>query len=236
MMPEDETTTAEERPRKTAVFIADNQSLYRQAICHALEGHMDIVGESALVANLWSQVEAHSPDIALLDIGPASARGFALAHEIATRCPGVAVVLLSSSPDESQLFQAIKAGAVAFVSKDTSADELVSTLRQVANGDCPINDILLTKPNTAKRVLQLFHDISLTDKEVEAFIAPLSRRETEILKYIAAGFSNKRIAYALGISEQTIKNHVTSILRKLNANARTEAVVVAIKQGLISID
>ena len=71
--------------------------------------------------------------------------------------------------------------------------------------------------------------------EAETFISPITSRETEILRYIAEGFLNKQIAAELGISEQTIKNHVTSILRKLNANARTEAVVIAIKQGLISL-
>jgi DNA-binding NarL/FixJ family response regulator len=83
-------------------------------------------------------------------------------------------------------------------------------------------------------VLQQFQELT-SKTEAEAFISPLTPREIEILEYIAQGYLNKQIAAELGISEQTIKNHVTSILRKLNANARTEAVVVAIKQGLIKI-
>ncbi len=84
-------------------------------------------------------------------------------------------------------------------------------------------------------MLHQFQELSWRS-EAQALISPLTARETEILNYIAQGYLNKQIAAKLEISEQTIKNHVTSILRKLNANARTEAVVVAIKQGLISID
>ncbi len=92
-----------------------------------------------------------------------------------------------------------------------------------------------TRPKVAEQVLHQFQELSWRSEEV-AFISPLTPRETEILNYIAQGYLNKQIAGELGISEQTIKNHVTSILRKLNANARTEAVVGAIKQGLISLD
>jgi len=234
--PAAEQTVDKEEPRKIAMFIADNQPLYRQAIRQALPDDMEVVGESALSGDVWSLVESLSPNIALVDIGLSSFKGFAVAHEVATRCPGVAVVILSPNPDDDQLFQAIKSGAVAFLSKDISGESLISLLRRVAAGEYPINDTLLTKPNTAKRVLQLFHGLSLVDKEVEAFIAPLSRREMEILKYIAGGFSNKRIGYALGISKQTIKNHITSIMRKLKANDRTHAVVLAMRMGLINID
>ena len=94
----------------------------------------------------------------------------------------------------------------------------------------------MNRPLTAKKVLELFHDLSLLGKDVETLITPLSPRETEILRYIAEGNSNKRIAYALGIGEQTIKNHITSIMRKLNANDRTHAVVLAIRKGWLKIE
>jgi DNA-binding NarL/FixJ family response regulator len=93
---------------------------------------------------------------------------------------------------------------------------------------------LTTRPKLAEQVLQQFQELAWRS-EAEGLIAPLTPREMEILNYIAKGFLNKQIAAELAISEQTIKNHVTSILRKLNANARTEAVVVALKQGLISL-
>ena len=121
------------------------------------------------------------------------------------------------------------------MSKEIKADQLVETIRRVAHGEHPINDSLTTRPKVAEQVLHQFQEL-FRKSEAQNFISPLTPRETEILQYIAKGFLNKQIAAELGISEQTIKNHVTSILRKLNANARTEAVVVAIKQGLISLD
>jgi len=157
-----------------------------------------------------------------------------LARRIKQRFPNIGVVVLTSNPADAHLFQALKAQAVAYLSKEVTADELVDIIRRVARGEHPINESLTTRPKVAEQVLRQFQELSLRS-EAEAFISPLTPREMEILNYIAQGYLNKEIAAKLGISEQTIKNHVTSILRKLNANARTEAVVIAIKQGLISL-
>jgi DNA-binding NarL/FixJ family response regulator len=140
---------------------------------------------------------------------------------------GIALALDESPPDVAQ--------ASAYFSKEVTPDELVNTIRRVAGGEHPINESLTTKPEVADQVLQQFQKLS-AQSETEDFVSPLTQRETEILNYITLGYQNKQIAVALDISEQTIKNHVTSILRKLNANARTEAVVVGLKQGLISLD
>jgi DNA-binding NarL/FixJ family response regulator len=222
--------------KKLTLFIADNQSLFRQAIRQALPEDMEIVGESDLTSDVWNTIESLSPNIALVDVGLPSLSGFGIARHIATRCPGVAVVMLSPSSDDDLLFQAIKSGVVAFLSKDTSADELLNVLRRVGRGAYPINETLLCRPSAAKKVLQLFKNLSMMGKDIETLMTPLSPRETEILKYIAEGTSNKRIALALGIGEQTIKNHITSIMRKLNANDRTHAVVLAMRKGWLNIE
>ncbi|MFC1870467.1 LuxR C-terminal-related transcriptional regulator, partial [Chloroflexota bacterium] len=202
----------------------------------ALEEDIWVAGESALTSNVWSTIEGLLPDMVLVDVGLPALNGFSMARQIATRCPGTAVVMLSPSPDDDQLFQAIKSGAVAYLSKDISAEALIGVLNKVGRGEYPINDSLLERPTTAKKVLQLFHDLSLMGEDVEDLITPLSPRETEILKHIAEGNSNKRIALALGIGEQTIKNHIASIMRKLNANDRTHAVVLAMRRGWINIE
>jgi len=225
-----------EKKRRLAIFIVDSQPLYRQAIRQALPEDMEVAGESDLNPDIWSVIESLSPDIALVDVGLPSLSGFEIARQIATRCPGVAVVMLTPSPDDDHLFQAIKSGAVALLGKDTSADNLVSLLSRVGQGEYPINEILLSRPSTAKKVLQLFHSLSLMGRDVETLMTHLSPRETEILKYIAEGNSNKRIAYVLGIGEQTTKNHITSIMRKLNANDRTHAVVLAMRRGWLKIE
>jgi len=174
------------------------------------------------------------PDVALVDIDAPSDSGLKLAHRIKLRLPNIGIIMLTSNPSDTQLFQALKAQAAACLSKEVTAEALVDTIMRVAHGEHPINESLISRPNVADQVLQQFQELSQRS-EAEAFISPLTNRETEILNLIAEGYLNKQIAIKLGISEQTIKNHVTSILRKLNANARTEAVVIAIKQGLISI-
>ena len=231
-----EKTTNEMAKVKLSVFIIDNQCLYRQAIRQVLKETMEVVGESEIMPTIWSTIESISPDIVMVDVGLPKLTGIDITRQIVTRCPGVRVVMLSSSPDDEQLFEAIKSGAVAFIGKDISGDKLIRTLQKVGKGECPINDSLLNRPHTAKKVLELFHDLSLLGNDIEPLMTPLSPREMEILAHIAEGNSNKRIAFSLGIGEQTIKNHITSIMRKLNANDRTHAVVLAIRKGWLKIE
>jgi DNA-binding NarL/FixJ family response regulator len=114
------------------------------------------------------------------------------------------------------------------------SDELAAILRQVAHGEYPINDSLLTRPDIARKMLKLFQKFAL--KGMGPLMTPLSNRELEVLKYVAEGNPNKRIAGTLNTSEQTIKNHITSIMRKLNANDRTHAVALALRQGWLNIE
>lgn len=221
---------------RTQVIIVSQQFLFRQGIEHALSKMKDITVSATTELNdeVLSIIDTLPPDVALVDIDTPSDNGLKLARKIKQRLPTIGVVVLTSSPDDAQLFQALKAQAVAYLSKEITPDELVNTIRRVAHGEHPINETLTSRPKLAEQVLHQFQELSWRS-ETEGFIAPLTPREMQILNYIAQGYLNKQIAAELDISEQTIKNHVTSILRKLNANARTEAVVVAIKQGLITL-
>ena len=222
---------------KIQVIIISQQSLFRQGIEHSLSGEQDMVitGTAEVNEEVLSAIDVLPPDVALVDIDAPADSGLKLARKIRQRLTSVGVIVLTSNPDDAQLFQALKAQAGAYLSKEVSADELIDTIRRVARGEHPINENLTSRPKLAEQVLHQFQELTWRS-EAESFISPLTPREKEILNYIARGYLNKQIAAELDISEQTIKNHVTSILRKLNANARTEAVVVAIKQGLISID
>lgn len=221
---------------KIQVFIISQQFLFRQGIEHSLTrvADMEISGATEVNDEVISTLDKLPPDVALVDIDGSSGDGTTLARRIRQRSPNIAVVVMASNPNDAQLFDALKAQAAAYLSKEITAEQLVDTIRRVARGEHPINESLTARPKVAEQVLHQFQEL-FRRSEAEAFISPLTPRETEILNYIAQGYLNKQIAVELGISEQTIKNHVTSILRKLNANARTEAVVVAIKQGLISI-
>jgi two-component system response regulator DegU len=221
---------------KTQVIIISQQLLFRQGIELALSTMKDVKISATAEVNdeVLSIIDTLPPDVALVDIDAPNDSGLKLARKIKQRLPTTGVIVLSSNPDDAQLFQALKAQAVAYLSKEINPDELIHTIRRVARGEHPINENLTARPKLAEQVLHQFQELSWRS-ETEGFIAPLTPREMEILNYIAQGYLNKQIAAELDISEQTIKNHVTSILRKLNANARTEAVVVAIKQGLISL-
>ncbi|MQY73821.1 MAG: response regulator [Dehalococcoidia bacterium] len=221
---------------KIQVIIISQQVFFRQGIEHSLSKVRDItISATAEISDeVLSIIDKLPPDVALLDIDTPSDAGLKLVRKIKQHLPTIGVVVLTSNPDDAQLFQALKAQAVAYLGKEVTASELVNTIRGVSRGEHPINESLTTRPKLAEQVLQQFQELSLRS-EAESFISPLTPREMEILQYIAQGYLNKQIAAELDISEQTIKNHVTSILRKLNANARTEAVVVAIKQGLISL-
>ena len=221
---------------KLRVLIVSEQLLFRQKVERSLRGIKDIeildtTGVNTLVL---SAIYIMPPDVVIVDIDAPSDSGLQLAHNVKQRLSNISVVVMTSGLDDTLPFQALKAQASAYLSKEVSVDELVDTIRRVAHGEYPINESLTAKPRVAEQVLLQFQEPSW-QSEAEGFISPLTAREKEILKCVARGYANKQIAYELGISEETIKNHVSSILRKLNANSRTDAVVIAAKQGIISI-
>jgi len=221
---------------KIMVFLIGQQLLFRQGIEHsfAKSADIEVVGTAEVSDRVLSNIDNLPPDIALVDVDGTNGEGIALARRIKQRSPSIGTIILTSNYNESELFQTLKAQSSAYLKKEITPEQLSEIIRRVARGEHPINESVVTQPKVAEQVLRQFQELSW-QSETESLISPLTSRETEILNYIAQGYLNKQIAAALGISEQTIKNHVTSILRKLNANARTEAVVVAIKQGLITI-
>ncbi|MBI3954125.1 MAG: response regulator transcription factor [Chloroflexi bacterium] len=228
------------------VFIVDDQPLFLQglrALVHAAPG-LELAGEAShLPATDEERSALADAEAQVLVFGVNSAGQEALrpARLLRQQFQGTALVALAAHPDSDQLFAAIKAGVAAYLPKSVTGTEFLSTLSQVLDGEYPINEAMAINPNVATRVLRQFQDLSATlGNEMEALVeqalvSPLSTRELEILRNIASGLSNKQIAQRLGISEQTIKNHVTSILHKLDANDRTHAVVLALRHGLIAI-
>ncbi len=217
---------------KIKVMIIDEQALFRAGVRQALSQQPDLeVLECDPTQNPLERIEAALPDVALLGSDLASLSGIELGRKISQYFPNTKVIVLSPDPNDQELFEVIKTAAAACMSKKASADELASTIRRAARGEYPINESLMTRPVVAKQVLNQFHGFT---KSMAGVAAPLTRRETQILTYVAEGNSNKEIARILSISEQTIKNHVSAILRKLNANDRAHAVTLALRSGWIS--
>jgi len=220
---------------KIKVIVADRQPLFRKGIEYFLKEAEDITisAEASSESELLAKVVYEIPDVVLLDIS-LNSEGMELARVVKQHVPSVAVIVMAPAPNDEGLFMAIKARAAGYVSRDISSDELINIIRRASRGEYPLNDSFLSQPKVAAQVLEQFQDFSW-GKGVETFVSPLTPRETQILNYMAKGYLNKQIAGMLDISEQTIKNHVTSILRKLDANARTQAVITAVRRGIISL-
>jgi len=217
---------------KIKVMIIDEQAFFRAGVRQTLSQQPDLeIVECDLTQNALDLIEANLPDVALLGSDLASLSGIELGRKIAQYYPNTKVIVLSPDPDDEELFEVIKTAAVACLSKRATADELASTIRRARKGEYPINESLMARPRVARQVLNQFRGMGRT---MEGVVAPLTNRETQILTYIAEGNSNKEIAHILEISEQTIKNHVSAILRKLNANDRAHAVALALHSGWIS--
>ncbi len=186
-----------------------------------------------------TQITLRSPDVVLLDLGHASPQRFDLCRKISRTFPGTRVIVISSKPseDDEELLEAIKSGAVAYLGgKQCTPGELVEAIRRASNGEYPINDSVLSRPELSWRVLREFQEFASSGRNLGDMTVPLTPREVQVLTLISDGNSNKQIAVVLGTSEQTIKNHVSAVLRKLNANDRAHAVYIAARDGLLTVD
>ena len=221
----------------TKVVIIDKQSLFRVGVIQAFIELPDLkIVEANPDDNVLMIIEAELPDVILLDIDAPSLNGLKMGKSLIQRYPAVRLIVMTSEINNDELFEAIRIGAAAYLDKKSTTQELEGIIRRVSRGEYPINDSLLATPTVAEHVLKQFQEMVSMGMSVESVTAPLTGRETEILRYVADGNSNKKIAQILDISEQTIKNHVSSILRKLNANDRAHAVVLAIRRGWISVN
>ncbi|GAC1447172.1 MAG: response regulator transcription factor [Ktedonobacteraceae bacterium] len=221
------------------VIIIDEQPLFRDGVRATLEhmGDCVIVGESTDAADVLEIARTCNPDVALIDAGLTASDPLEIARQMRHIAPRMAIIILTPSEDEERLFQSIKVGAAAYSTRNISPEELADTVRKVSHGEYLIRDDVLSKPQLASRVLKSFRELTVEEEEGETkdLYSPLSSREVEILDYIARGNSNKEIAKSLKISDQTVKNHITSILKKLSVNDRTAAVVHALRHGWIKM-
>lgn len=220
------------------LVLVDDHPLFRRGIAAEFAHNQElmIVGEAGNAASAIAVSDTSLADVIIVDADLGAESGVELTRQLRRRHPQVAVIVLTEYADDEQLFQSIRAGAAAYATKQIAASELAMLIKRVASGDYLINDSVLQRPQVASRVLNQFRELSVLDESAEGVFSPLTPREIEILDRIAQGNSNKEIAYNLGISDQTVKNHITSILRKLAVNDRTQAVIYALKHGWIKLD
>jgi DNA-binding NarL/FixJ family response regulator len=219
------------------VILVDDHPLIRQGLRRALEQHgdLEVIGEAADGQAALDQVEMLAPEVVVCDLSLPDLNGLEVTRAVRRQSPRCAVVILTASTDDEQLFAAIRAGAAAFATKDSPTSELADLIRAAGRGEYRINDYLLARPMLASRVLDEFRHLRRFGANEGDVFSPLTPRELEILEGVARGGSNKEVAAALTISDQTVKNHLTSILRKLAVNDRTQAVLYALRRGWIAL-
>lgn len=222
---------------RVEILIIDDHPLFRRGIRWSLEEERDfqVVGEASDAQEALRAADMLVPDVSLVDLNLPGMSGLELCRVLKRRHPQTAVVVLTMHEDDEQLFSAIRAGASAYCTKDIDPADLVNVIRRVARGEYLINENVLARPFVASRLLDQFRELSQIDEVSSAVFSPLTPREVEILDCVAQGNSNKEIARQLNISDQTVKNHITSILRKLAVNDRTQAVIYALRHGWIKL-
>ena len=210
------------------VVLVDDQTLVRRGVRALLElaGDISIVGEAEDGVAGAAIIRRERPDVVLLDVRMPKAGGLDLLRDLRASSELPPTILLTTFDDDDALLEGVKAGARGYLLKDVSLEQLTGAIRSVAAGET------LIRPVVTERVLRGLEHVR---RDFDALDPPdpLTRRELEILRLMAGGYSNREIAEALGTAEGTIKNHASSILSKLGVRDRTRAVLKALERGYI---
>jgi DNA-binding NarL/FixJ family response regulator len=202
------------------VLIADDHELVRRGLAQLFGGvdDIDVVGEAADGADAAEQAVAHQPDLVLMDLSMPGVDGVEGTRRIRAVRPGLPVVILTSFSERDRILDAIDAGAVGYLLKDAEPDELLRGVRSAAQGESPFS------PKAAKALLSLGSQRKAADD--------LTAREREVLVALSSGLANKQIARRLGISEKTVKTHLTRVFSRIGVQDRTQAALWAERNGL----
>jgi two-component system NarL family response regulator len=209
------------------VLIADDQTLFRSGLARLLEEdeRVQVIGQAVDGADVIKRAEALKPDVVLMDLKMPNLDGVEATRRIMAEHPEIKVLVLTTFDADSYVLQALRAGASGYVLKDSQPSAIVSSILAVVAGERVMANAV------ANRVLDMLTG-STTPKE---FYDGLTTREVEILKLLAVGHPNKQIARRLGISEKTVRNHVSHMYEKLQIYDRSQAVLYAVRKGLVEL-
>jgi DNA-binding NarL/FixJ family response regulator len=213
--------------RTARVLIADDQTLFRSGLARLLDGddRVSVVGQAVDGLEAVKLAASLKPDVVLMDIKMPNLDGIEATRRIVSESPKSKVLMLTTFEADNHVIQALKAGASGYVLKDSEATAIVSSILAVVAGERVMASAV------ANRVLEMLTGAT-TPKE---FYDGLTAREVEILKMLATGMANKQIAYKLKISEKTVRNHVSNMYEKLGIYDRAQAVLYAVRKGLVEI-
>jgi DNA-binding NarL/FixJ family response regulator len=221
---------AEGNTQSISVALADDHVLFRQALRHLLEAEPDInvVGEAGDGRAIQSLVEQRHPDVILMDINMPGIDGVTATRELKSTLPHVRIIILTMFSEDGHVVRAVRAGADAYILKNSESSRVIDAIRAVCRGESVI------EPQLATKLLSEFRRVS--EFREDDGVAGLSQREVELLRLVASGLSNKEIALKLSLAESTIKNRLSMLFEKLEVKDRTQAAIYALSHGLIPLD
>lgn len=206
------------------ILIIDDHSVVRQGLKMflALDDELEVVGEASNGEQALALVEELSPDVVLMDLLMPVMDGITATQSIRQNHPETEVIALTSVLEDSLVVNAIRAGAIGYLLKDTEAEDIHRAIKSANAGQIQLS------PQAAERLLREIREPVNIEK--------LTEREMDVLRLLAQGKANKEIAFSLNVGETTVKSHVSNILMKFNVQSRTQAAILALKMGLISRD
>ncbi|HTP02399.1 MAG TPA: response regulator transcription factor [Anaerolineales bacterium] len=222
---------------KITLVVVDDHPLFRQGVTDAvsLEPDMKVLGQASGGAQGLEMIRSLTPAVVLLDVNLPGMNGQQITHQVTQDKTPTRIVLMTGYDDIEQALHAAMAGAAAYCSKDVEPKGLLRIIRDVAEGKFVFGGKVMNDRELQGWIEEQIEGARRSYSEPGSPFHPLSEREMEVLECVVQGMSNKEIAGLLGISHQTVKNHVTSILRKFGVEDRTQAVVYALKHGWVQI-
>ena len=206
--------------RPTRILLVDDHALVRSAIRQALNApDLEVVGEASSAEDAIGMATSLRPDLLLLDIDLPGLSGLEAVRELAPRLPDTKIVMLTVSTDRRDLLGAVRHGAAGYLTKDLSGDALLRAVRGIRQGDLPMSRAHAA--TVLEHLTRTARSVSMTERD--GLDGVLSGRETEVLRLLSEGMTDREIAGALGISPRTVESHVSSLLRKLDVRNRAEA-------------
>ena len=212
------------------VLLVDDQALFREGLRTLLsvQPGLEVVGEAANGEAALDRVKALNPHVVLMDLRMPVLGGVEATRRIRAISPDCHVIVLTTFDDDEEVFEALRAGAVGYLLKDVPSEKLTEAIGAAARGES------FLQPSIAAKVVAEFSRLSRArPAKPGTLVEPLSERESEVLRHLARGMSNKEIGTALGLAEGTVKNHMSNILGKLGVLDRTQAALKARELGLI---
>ena len=211
------------------VFIVEDHAIVREGLSSllALSEDIEVIGAAASAGDALATVPAAKPDVLLLDIKLPDLSGVELIRRLQAIGGPPPTLILTTFEDDELLFEGLRAGARGYLLKDTSLEQLLEAIREIAKGGSYV------KPAITERLLQVARKGGESAPRSTSLLMLLTERETHVLRLLASGYSNREIARALAVSVGTVKNHVSSILGKLDVRDRTRAVLKGLQSGLL---